>query len=478
VVLVRGDGSAPTALRVGDSTELGRATVTLVGLLPLLEGEEGRAAAAAATAATATTGRPSPRRAKARRRRGLAGRSFEEELVAGLRRTPWFALSAGVHAVVVFLLLILLPGMPDDDPPERRLALLETTTGFELDDRPSPVEDEAAPPEPPAAPEEEPVPVIDPADLPPPLPPAPSEELEPEERYEPPPTVLGAARALAARGASAPPPPPPVAGADAVNYDPDKAGDFNRRAAAAVLDAARRGGGRLARVLEGLRPSDILVVKGSFDEMERTLDALALPYTLRSPQDLGPDYDYLRHRLVFWNCGEFPTKHTRERVAADVRAFVKAGGYLFTTDWMISNLLVDAFPEMLATTGRERPLAEAVVDVRPAAGMESHPLLEGVFLPDAAAKWWIEGASHDILVLRRSRVETLIESPSLALASMGGRSPAVAVTFPHGRGRVLHVLGHYFQKQGSVAGTIAAQRLALNFVRLRVGREGHDVPDR
>jgi hypothetical protein len=36
---------------------------------------------------------------------------------------------------------------------------------------------------------------------------------------------------------------------------------------------------------------------------------------------------------------------------------------------------------------------------------------------------------------------------------------------------VLHVMGHYFQKMGNLAGTIATHRLALNFVIERLKKE-------
>ena len=40
-----------------------------------------------------------------------------------------------------------------------------------------------------------------------------------------------------------------------------------------------------------------------------------------------------------------------------------------------------------------------------------------------------------------------------------------------GRGRVLHAMGHYWQQKGTVSGAEGAQRIALNFVRMRLERD-------
>jgi hypothetical protein len=40
----------------------------------------------------------------------------------------------------------------------------------------------------------------------------------------------------------------------------------------------------------------------------------------------------------------------------------------------------------------------------------------------------------------------------------------VAVTFKHGKGRVVHALGHMYQKEGNLRGAYAMQRLLLNFL--------------
>jgi hypothetical protein len=70
---------------------------------------------------------------------------------------------------------------------------------------------------------------------------------------------------------------------------------------------------------------------------------------------------------------------------------------------------------------------------------------------------------------RKDAVTVLIECPMLS--DTFNRSSAVAATFHYGRGRVLHTMGHYFQEAGNLVGTMAAHRLALNFVLMRLDQD-------
>ena len=209
--------------------------------------------------------------------------------------------------------------------------------------------------------------------------------------------------------------------------------------------------------------SDLLVVQGSFDQIGKVLDALEIAYTTTSAEELirGRRVKLNDYKFVFWNCGEAPQADL-SRFHAKIKAWVKKGGYLFTTDWGIAHVLAPAFPEYVSTHGNRAPLVETVLHVQPNAKTRHHPLLEGVFLRDAKAQWWLEQASFDIVIEDRENVEVLIECPQLK--RIFHREPAVAITFRHGKGRVLHVMGHYFQKMGNLAGTLAGHRLALNFI--------------
>jgi hypothetical protein len=174
---------------------------------------------------------------------------------------------------------------------------------------------------------------------------------------------------------------------------------------------------------------------------------------------------------VFWNCGDPLPPDQMRAVAKRLEAYVRRGGYLFTTDWAVAHVVQLAFPGYLTTTGKDTSLPEMVVDIRPARGQERHPLLEGVFLPGTRGRWWLEELAFDVKIGPHGAgaVEVLVESPMLK--DTLGVSPIVAATFKHGRGRVLHAMGHYFQEAGNMAGTVASHRLAMNFVLERLGQK-------
>jgi hypothetical protein len=291
------------------------------------------------------------------------------------------------------------------------------------------------------------------------------------EAQAPPPLVGPSAQALRARvspKAAAPPEKPSVP----EGLDEEQAYLLNRQAAAKVREQLARGGGAFGRLLRGLRDAHILVVRGAYDHMELVLEELGIPFTLASPFALAQGHDWSAHKAVFWNCGLTTLQPAeRQRVAADVREFVRNGGYLFTTDWALEDIVMPAFPRLLDTTHRRVTLPELVLDVRPAAAAAGNPLLDGVLEGDAPMRWWLERSAHDVRVLDPSRVTVLLEAPELA-APRWDRGSAIAVTFQEGRGRVLHLVGHHYQQKANLAGAVGVQRLPLNFLRMRLEADG------
>ena len=71
-------------------------------------------------------------------------------------------------------------------------------------------------------------------------------------------------------------------------------------------------------------------------------------------------------------------------------------------------------------------------------------------------------------MLKKGSVDVLLESDDLM--QRDGASP-VAVTFRFGEGRVLHLLGHFYQKEGNLRGTFSTQRLIANFLIAAVRRK-------
>lgn len=428
------------------------------------------AAAAKAQAAAAAPARPAARRAQApvRTRDPLRGRGFDEEVYDQLRRAPWMAASVALHVLVFLAFWIATPLVERDvagglGRVQSAMVVPEEQQASVPEAEPAPVpEEQAAPVEPTPLPEREPrVAVPEAAE-------AREIELGPMLVEEEPPSVLGTAPSVsAARVRTAPRPAVKVpAPAFSPQQEVDKgSADAQRRQVADYL-RERLGVGRGGEggALAHLVADDVLVVQGEYDHHEHVLRDLQIPH--RSIGHYEPRFasgEALRRpRFVFWNCGNDPPRRVVERIAKPLRAFVEQGGYLFTSDWVIAHVLGHAFSEYVGTRGTAAGLPELVVDIHPAPGQAAHPLLEGVFLPGVQGRWWLEAKSVDCVVKKPGVVDVLIESPELKRDH--DVSSAVAVTFPHGRGRVLHVVGHYDQEMGNVAGVVAVQRLALNFL--------------
>jgi hypothetical protein len=178
--------------------------------------------------------------------------------------------------------------------------------------------------------------------------------------------------------------------------------------------------------------ADVTVVRGSYDRVQDVLRLMNIPHRKVDPsavRDLELDP---RHMLIV-NC---PGEIGVDAVPA-VRAFVEAGGTLFTTDWALRHVLERAFPG--AVSYNQRPTKDEIarVEIRD----PGHPYVAGVLSANADPVWWLEGSSYPIRVEDPSRVEVLVAS-----AELGARhgEPAVVVRFRAGQGEVLHMISHYY----------------------------------
>ncbi|MFH0888737.1 MAG: hypothetical protein V1871_05965 [Planctomycetota bacterium] len=187
-----------------------------------------------------------------------------------------------------------------------------------------------------------------------------------------------------------------------------------------------------------------------------------------------------------------------DKTIQKIKNFVETGGYLFTEDLNIQEIIVRAFPGTIMNT---KSLPEQEVKILPAPGAAVHPYLKCVFelppsnIPQASSEgkssettsvkeqdfridaiWKIDSESPDIKIIKKD-VTVLIVSPDLAKANKN--EGAVAVTWGYsaeklvttdggtgpsyaGGGRILHVMSH-FGHQKSKIDEFALQNLILNF---------------
>ena len=213
--------------------------------------------------------------------------------------------------------------------------------------------------------------------------------------------------------------------------------------------------------LDRLVDGDIVVIAGMFDKVEMVLDALKLPYTLHERSRFGKACPKLDpNSVLVFNCHD----NEQDILSADdcrrIGEFVAAGGYLFTSDWGLRNVIERTLPGYISVA---RETGQHEFRIVPARGQEKHPYLADVF-PDnpyerARFKWKIDDMSYTVRAGPKAQV--LVESPELG-AHYG--SPVVACTFRHGRGAVLHVLGHFEKQLDEKGDGFALQQLLVNFV--------------
>ncbi|MCU0727577.1 MAG: SH3 domain-containing protein [Planctomycetes bacterium] len=218
----------------------------------------------------------------------------------------------------------------------------------------------------------------------------------------------------------------------------DGLSDANRAAAILLRERLRRDRpddyDRFCRI--GRR--DVLVVRGRYDRVERVLEELQVPYTAVAPEDLArARID--GHRALIVNCpGEIGDAGVRV-----VRRFVERGGFLFSTDWAVLNVLEPAFPGTVRYTGR--PTRDDVVAIRIVRPEEM--LLRHVLTGADRHLWWLENKSYPFTVLDPRRVDVLIESDEMR--EKYGAGP-VAAAFSAGRGRVVHIVSHFYLQRGEL----------------------------
>lgn len=206
-----------------------------------------------------------------------------------------------------------------------------------------------------------------------------------------------------------------------------------RLAAAAVRQRFAEQHPDYLEVLGSIRKRDAAVFSGTYDSVEEVLRLLKIPFAL------DPNPKRMSAGLVFANCSGQPNPALTERIEKHVRA----GTWLVSSDWSLRNVVQEAFPNTVQHTGTQT--RNEVVAVEPA--LESY--WSEVVVLGADPQWWLETASYPIEILDADRVR--VEAASHELLVRYG-APAVAVRFDWGRGRVFHVISHFWLKASRVPG--------------------------
>jgi hypothetical protein len=210
-----------------------------------------------------------------------------------------------------------------------------------------------------------------------------------------------------------------------------------------------------------LNAGQILVVKGQWDNSARTLDKFRIPYQRIGAREMK-DIPLDRVKVVIVDCSGYLPRESFQRL----RDWVAAGGYLITTDWALDNTLQKTFPGYVVWNHRLN--RDGMYE---AEAVDPDPILFRNAV--AVANWRTEQECHLCSVLKPDAVRVLVRSRKLAGEDGQG---VLAVTFPFGRGQVLHLVGHFdnnpmtfhfgnsLPDPAPVIGISLRQAIAANFV--------------
>lgn len=278
----------------------------------------------------------------------------------------------------------------------------------------------------------------------------------------------------------------------------------------------------------------------NYDHIENILQKMKIPHKVIKKSEFDKDDFKLNDRLVvLFNCNNIvehcinPEHHRNPapigrqatcselinhklytnilsaKGVAKIKDFVANGGYFFSEDWIIKEVLDRAFKEVIS---HNKDSAGQNVSVLPAPGSLIHPYLKGVFekpvtkiiqaspeetisvktreLKIGEGKWKIDKLSPDIIIEKPQGVTILMVSPELK--AIPKDSGALAITFAYGPqgliqptndesegyyspmnkkgGQVLHVVSH-FGNQAQPTDEFILQNLLLNFIVEAIERD-------
>ncbi len=213
-------------------------------------------------------------------------------------------------------------------------------------------------------------------------------------------------------------------------------------------------------LLNKLAPDDIVVVRGSYDSVEKVLDAAGTSYKMAKE---GTRLDPRQVLLV--NCegsNVSMLRYKKSKGTDAVRKFVKDGGFVVSTDWALEQLVETAFDGFVSHAGRDTD--DDVVEVDLVA--EGSPYTKGLGNGALKPVWWLEGASYPIGINKSNSVDILLGSREME--QKYGENP-IAIKFPFGEGRVLHVTSHFYLQTMKAKYEAQYEKTGEDFVKSFVG---------
>ena len=211
----------------------------------------------------------------------------------------------------------------------------------------------------------------------------------------------------------------------------------------------------------------VVIVRGSADAMESVLGRAKANFVVVDPSELA-ELPLHSKQVVMVNCTGVMPDAALERL----KRFVTAGGFLYTTDHAVLNVVQKIFPNTIAWTGGST--VQEVVPVRIHGSNEDRGLLNSLG-GNAKELWQTAGGGYPVKVLDPKRVTVLMDSE---VAEKKYGSGIVAVRFRWEDGQVIHVTGHFSTQPGQTQEQVAQsggrvfEQLSQNVVQAKAADEG------
>ncbi|MFL5347366.1 MAG: hypothetical protein ACJ8AT_21490 [Hyalangium sp.] len=188
---------------------------------------------------------------------------------------------------------------------------------------------------------------------------------------------------------------------------------------------------------EQVRQASVVVVSGSADHMDQVLQRAGVAFVVVNPADL-PELPLHSRQVLMVNCRGEMSQAARERV----RRFVAAGGFLYTTDHAVKELIQPTFPNTIAFNDITTNEADFPLQLR---GEEKDRGLLKHLGEQSSQRWQLAGGGYLFKVLDPHNVEVLMESSEVKKQYGTG---VLGVRFRYQDGFVIHVTGHFFSQPG------------------------------
>lgn len=216
---------------------------------------------------------------------------------------------------------------------------------------------------------------------------------------------------------------------------------------------------------EEVRKAPVVVVTGSADHMEQVLRHAQARFVVVRPEELST-LPLHSQQVLMVNCRGEMSQPARERV----RRFVAAGGFLYTTDHAVHELVEKIFPGTIRwnhKTTQQEIFPLQVYGTEASRGLLRH------LGSSASQRWQVAGGGYLIDVLDPHRVETLMESKQVAARYGSG---VIGVRFRYEDGYVIHVTGHFYTQPGQQPEVASAgatfERFSANVIESKAADKG------